>query len=107
MIFMSPRNLLRLLVFFFILTVCSTDDPSGDGSVDRRANLKALGTSGSDLLDDMKFTSMRVEVAYVTGFEPSPSTLANLKSFLEQRTHKPNGISIFTRAVSSSGKAPF
>jgi len=55
----------------------------------------------------MKFTSMRVEVAYVTGFEPSPSTLANLKSFLEQRTHKPNGISIFTRAVSSSGKAPF
>jgi len=107
MILMSHRNLLRLLVFFFILQGCSTDDPVDGGSTDRNANLKALGTSGSDLLDDLKFTSMRVEVAYVTGFEPSPATLSNLKSFLQQRTHKPDGITIFTRAVSSSGKAPF
>ena len=104
---MSHRNFLRLLIFFLFLSGCSTNDPVDDGGINRNANLKALGTSGSELLDDIKFTSMRVEVAYVTGFEPSPETLSNLKNFLQQRTHKPNGINIFTRAVSSSGKAPF
>lgn len=104
---MNPRNLLYLLVFFLILSGCSTDDPSGEKGIDRNANLKALGTSAKELLDDDKFTSMRVEVAYVTGFEPSPATLNNLKSFLQQRTHKPDGITIITRAVPSSGKAPF
>lgn len=104
---MSSKYFLRLLVFFLILSGCSKDDPPEGGGIDRNANLKALGTSGSELLDDMKFTSMRVEVVYVTGFGPSQSTLTNLKNFLQQRTHKPNGINIFTRAVSSSGKAPF
>ncbi len=104
---MSSRKLLQLLFLFLLISGCSTDDPTDDGGVDRNANLKSLGTSGSDLLDDDKFISMRVEVAYVTGYEPSPTTLNNLKSFLQQRTHKPGGVTIFTRAVSPSGKAPF
>lgn len=104
---MNPRNLLHLLVLFLLLSGCSNDDPTGENGIDKSANLKALGTSGPELLDDAKFTSMRVEVAYVTGYEPSPATLNNLKSFLQQRTHKPDGITITTRAVATSGKAPF
>lgn len=104
---MSTGKLLRVLVLFLILSGCTKDDPTGENGIDRNANLKALGTSAKDLLDDEKFTSMRVEVAYVTGNEPSPTTLSNLKSFLQQRTHKPDGITILTRAVTSSGKAPF
>lgn len=104
---MNSRNLLFLLFIVFILTGCSNEDPTGENSIDRSANLKSLGTSGKELIDDAKFTSMRVEVAYVTGFAPSPATLTNLKSFLQQRTHKPDGITIVSRAVPSSGKAPF
>lgn len=107
MVFMNSRKLLHLLLLFLLITGCSTDDPTDDNGIDRSANLKSLGTSGSELLDDDKFLSMRVEVAYVSGYEPSPTTLTNLKSFLQQRTHKPGGITIFTRAVSSSNKAPF
>ncbi len=104
---MNYRNLLYLLVLFLIFSGCSKDDPGGENGIDKNANLKALGTSARELLDDEKFTAMRVEVAYVTGNEPSQATLNNLKTFLQQRTHKPDGITIFTRAVSSSGKAPF
>src|SRR5690606_1298239 len=104
---MNPTNILRFLIFIFILAGCSTNEPEVEGGIDKSANLKALGTSGSDLLDDLNFTSLRVEVVYVTGFAPSAETLTNLKSFLEQRTHKPDGINIFSRAVNSSGKAPF
>lgn len=104
---MNLRNLLNLLVLLLILTGCSNDDPTGGNGIDKSANLKSLGSSAKDLVDDAKFTSMRVEVVYVTGHEPSPATLNNLKSFLQQRTHKPDGVSILTRAVASSGKAPF
>ncbi len=107
MYLMNPRNLLYVLVFFLLLSGCSKDDPTGDNGIDKSANLKALGTSAKELLDDEKFTSMRVEVAYVTGYEPSQTTLNNLKSFLQQRSHKPDGITIIKRAVASSGKAPF
>ncbi len=104
---MNLRNLLSLLVLFILLSGCSKDDPTSDNGIDKSANLKSLGTSGKELLDDDKFTSIRVEVTYVTGYEPSPTTLSNLKSFLQQRTHKPEGITILTRAVPSSDKAPF
>ena len=104
---MNPRNLLHLLVLLLLLTGCSNDASTGDDGIDKSSNLKALGTSGPELLDDAEFTSMRVEVVYVTGYEPSQATINNLKSFLQQRTHKPEGITILTRAVASSGKAPF
>ncbi|CAN5346285.1 hypothetical protein BH23BAC2_BH23BAC2_23060 [soil metagenome] len=104
---MNPHKIFSFLILFLFLAGCSTDDPTRDSNTGKSANLKQLGTSARELLDDEKFTSMRIEVVYVTGYEPSPTTLNNLKSFLEERTHKPDGITIFTRAVASSGKAPF
>ena len=38
---------------------------------------------------------------------PPATTLSNLKQFLADHTYKPDGIHITTRAVVSSGKAPF
>lgn len=107
MVFMIVRKFIPVFFLILLLSACTSQDPTDDESIDRSANLKSLGTSGSELLDDDKFISIKVEVAYVTGYEPSTTTLSNLKGFLQQRTHKPGGISIFTRAVNSSGKAPF
>ncbi|MEP6262655.1 MAG: hypothetical protein ABJ092_13855 [Gillisia sp.] len=104
---MNPKKLLSLLFLFLVLSGCTKDDPDGSTKIDKTANLKALGTSATDLLSDEKFTSIRVEMVYVTGFEPSQKTIDNLRSFLQQRTHKPDGITIFKRAVPSSNKAPF
>lgn len=99
-----------LLVFSLALfTVgCSKDDPSGGrNKIDKSANLKSLGTSAHDLLSDDKFTSMNIEIDYVTGYQPSTKALQGFKKFLEERTFKPDGITITTRAVESSNKAPF
>jgi hypothetical protein len=56
-----------LLLVFLAFAGCTTEDPGkgGDG-IDKSANLKTLGTSASDLLSSEKFTSMRVELVYVT-----------------------------------------
>lgn len=105
---------LRKLIFITLLSVsifsCSTEDNSSNGGgsgIDKSANLRSLGESANELLSDEKFTSINIEMLYVPGYEPSQRTIDNLKSFLAARTFKPDGVSISTRAVASSGKAPF
>jgi hypothetical protein len=98
-------------LFFSLFTIGCTTDPSttnpSNPGIDKSANLKTLGASANELLSDTKFTSIAIEIVYVSGFKPTDETLNNLNSFLQSRTHKPDGISITTRAVTSSGKAPF
>ncbi len=108
---MKFQKIFAVALLFLFLIGCSNDNsdlgPGGVPKVDKSANLKALGSSANDLLSDVKFTSINVEIVYVTGFEPTSGTLQNIKDFLSRRTFKPDGINISTRAVASSGKAPF
>lgn len=100
-----------VLVFLFLLfmVACSKDSEDADEipRIDKSANLKALGASANELLSDAKFTSLTIEVVYVTGFKPTDVALNNLSQFLLKHTFKPDGIKITTRAVASSNKAPF
>ncbi|MCF4100957.1 hypothetical protein L1I30_04685 [Gillisia sp. M10.2A] len=103
----------KLLVAFLLISLsigCSTDstsDGSSEPTIDKSGNLKALGASAEELLSDIKFTSITIEMVYVTGFKPSQKTIDNLKSFLNTRTFKPDGVTISTRAIASSSLAPF
>ena len=100
-----------LALLFLFLIGCSNDnsdlDPSGVPKVDKSANLKALGSSANDLLSDVKYTSINVEIVYVTGFEPTSGTLQNIKDFLSRRTFKPDGITYFYQSRSIFGKSSF
>lgn len=102
----------KLFILFFSATilVSCTKDNSNDpenGSVDRTANLKSLGSSAPDLLNDAIFTSLNIEIVYVEGNRPTDEAISIFKSFLESRIYKPDGIEINLRSVNSSGKAPF
>lgn len=103
---MKKKKFLGLCLFLLVLAGCSIDD-SPEKGIDKSANLKALGTSANDLLSDEKFTSLKIEIVYVNGYEPEPGTITNLKNFLAERIYKPLGITVSTRAVASSKKAPF
>ena len=107
---MKFKKILSTCLLISVFLGCSKDDSSfneRNSGIDKSANLRTLGASAKELLSDEKFTSIRIEMVYVPGFEPSQRTLDNLIDFLTERTFKPNGISITTRAVASSGKAPF
>jgi len=104
-----PKIILPIL-FLLLIIGCSKDSANPDNGtprIDKSANLKALGASANELLSDAKFTSLTIEVVYVTGFKPTDAALNNLSQFLGQHTFKPDGITITTRAVASSNKAPF
>lgn len=65
---------------------------------------KATGSSSHDLLSDNTYKSLVIELVYVEGFKPTQTAINNFVSFLEDRTYKPNGITVNERAIESPGK---
>lgn len=106
---MNFQKTLSLCLLILVFLGCSKDDSFEERNtgIDKSANLRTLGASANELLSDEKFTSIRIEMVYIPGFEPSQKTLDNLTDFLTERTFKPDGVFITTRAVATSGKAPF
>ena len=101
------KKIIAILTVGFILFVsCSKEDSiiNNPETINPVNNKQLTGSSSNDLLSDKKFASMIVEVAYVTGFEPSATAINNFVSFLEARTYKPNGITILKKAIPSTGK---
>ena len=104
------KKIIALLTIGFVLFVsCSKEDDISVNPyvVNPITNKQTTGSSSNDLLSDKKFTSMVIELVYVTGFEPSATAVNNMVTFLQSRTYKPNGITIQKRAIPSPGKATF
>ncbi|MFD1163916.1 membrane metalloprotease [Hwangdonia seohaensis] len=109
---MKYRFLIALLLILF-LNACSKEeitnqDPNNGGTESNKvANQKSTGASANDLLSSNTFKSMVIELVYVDGFEPSETSVNNLKSFIETRTFKPQGITVEKRAIAPTGKAKY
>lgn len=95
------------IIIVLVLMSCSSDDSQNDPLNNTQSNKLSVGASASDLLSDTTFSSLVVEVVYVEGFEPSQTAISNFVSFLENRTFKPNGITVQKRAISSPGLTPY
>ena len=103
------RKLLPLLFLpFFILASCSKDDDDpGNFNKDHSLNKKSVGSSAHDLLSADKFKKVIVEIQYMQDFEPTQAAINNLKTFMEQRLNKPEGITIKQKQIPASGKATY
>jgi len=71
--------------------------------VDRSANLLSAGDSANDILSNNSFTSMRVEIAYVTGFRPTEEAMDEFLNFLRTHTFK-NDIELVFNELPSPGE---
>ena len=90
------------------ISSCSKDDEPISTSEDPTlANKKSTGSSSKELLSSNKFTSLILELAYVEGFQPTQNAVNNLKSFLQQRLNKPDGIEVQLKSMSSPGGTPY
>lgn len=85
--------LLYLLAFVFAIS-CSSDsepvEPEIPRAVDKTPNLQGTGDSAVDLLTNDIFSSLRVEIAYVTGFRPTQEAMDGFITYLKERTFKEN-----------------
>ncbi|MCF8232403.1 MAG: hypothetical protein K9J27_09450 [Bacteroidales bacterium] len=108
----------KLLVFLLILgvaTSCSDeknpspdngDDGNGDNEV-QNYHKNPVGYSANDLLASDEFTQLQIEIIYVKDYAPTDESIQNLKSFMQERLNKPDGISISTTAIELPGLAPY
>lgn len=103
---LNIKQLACIFLFLSLFYSCTNESDDTNG-VNKSANLQSLGASANDLLSDENYTSMNIEIVYVNGYAPKQEAISLFKSFLENRIHKPDGIEISLRSVSSSGKAPF
>lgn len=104
------KKIITLLLVFGLFVSCSKEDTAAtnESTINTKlANQKNTGSSSNDLLSDITFKSMVIELVYVDGFEPTPTSIKNFVNFLNARTFKPDGITVVKRAIDSPGNAPY
>lgn len=63
---------------------------------------KPVGASAHDLLASSSYTSLKIEVQYMTGFQPDAAALNHLQATLQSLLNKPAGITIVTREIAAT-----
>ncbi|WP_298534315.1 membrane metalloprotease [uncultured Algibacter sp.] len=99
------KKILAILTMVILFNACSNDESSNEvQAINKVLNRQSTGSSANDLLSDDKFTSIRIELVYVEGFEPTQQTVDNFISFLTDLTFKPAGVIVEKRSIVSPGK---
>ncbi|WP_299531953.1 hypothetical protein [Ulvibacterium sp.] len=76
------------------------DGPDTQPPIDRSGNLLPTGASANDILSNDDFTKLKIEIAYVTGFRPTPRAIENFVNFLRLRTFKQDIELVYTQLPS-------
>lgn len=100
---MRLKTTIRIILLAFLLIGCSKNELNDNGQDISVNNKKQTGSSAHDILSDDKFTSMVLEIVYVEGQAPTEASITNFVNFIKARTYKPDGISVETRSIASSG----
>lgn len=104
------NKLLALVLIFGLATSCSDEEnPSpdngdeGNGDDIQNYHKNPVGYSANHLLASGDYSRLQIEIIYVQEYELEEESLQNLEEFLQNRLHKPDGISITTTAIESPG----
>lgn len=99
-----------ITVFFFMLfsiTSCKKSDIVSNLPAINDANNKVTGASANDLLSAAKYTSVKIEIQYMPGFQPDAAAVNNLTAFLNTLLNKPGGITVVQTQIASGGKTVY
>lgn len=101
------KQFFKGILFCSILFSCTLEVEENSRTINVVANRQATGSSANDLLSDVNYKKMIIEIGYIRGFKPTETALNNLKSFIEKRTYKPEGLEFVTKEISSTGKTVY
>lgn len=85
---------LSVVALLYGLNSCSddsldvTDNNEEPKAVDKTANLQGTGDSANDLLSNDRFNKLKIEIAYVEGFQPTQEAIDGFVDYLKKRTFK-------------------
>lgn len=94
---------LPLLSAFIILLVtgCSKSGSgySNNPDIPDYLHNRSVGASARELLSASQYTSVIIEVQYMTGFAPDAAALTHIQNMLASVVNKPGGITIITKEI--------
>ena len=97
-----------ILVSSILISCSSENDDIIEGetgnTVNVATNRQATGSSANDLLSANTFKKMIVELSYIEGFKPSDAAINNFKSFITNRTNKPEGVTFSIKEIVATNK---
>ena len=96
------KTTLNLVLILALVMGCKKDKDFVNNPGASDLHNKPVGASANDLLASSKYTSVKIEVQYMTGFVPDAAALNHLQAVLGSLVHKPSGINIVTREISAS-----
>lgn len=95
------KKLLYIFTILIIATGCVKVIAGEEEQIDISGlHNRRIGLSAQDMLSDQQYTSLRVEIQYMEGFEPDQEALYNLRIFLWKYLNKRDGIFIETKQIS-------
>ncbi|MEP2239882.1 MAG: hypothetical protein ABJI22_16045 [Maribacter sp.] len=80
--------LIGILAFAISCSKNSSDDESTEARVDKGLNLLATGDSANDILSNDTYDKLLIEIAYVSGFRPTETSMTQFTDYLKEHTFK-------------------
>lgn len=102
---------LKFILFTSLLIItfgCSNNDDSPqENGINKEPNLKPTGSSANDFLSSNNYKSLVIEITYAGNLAPNAQTVTNLQQFFNNRTNKPNGITVISKQIPTQAGSPF
>lgn len=97
-------TLLICSFLIFTITACKKSDTVSGIPAISSENNKVVGASANELLSASKYTSVKIEIQYMPGFQPDATAVNNLTNFINALINKPAGVSVIQTQIASAGK---
>lgn len=104
------KTYLKILCIAVLLAGCSKDDNgeyANNPDIPDQYHNRSTGASANELLSSSVYTSLKIEIQYMTGFAPDGAAISHAQSMLAGLVNKPAGISVVTKEISASGDQTF
>ena len=104
---MITKIITTVLISSFLMmaiTGCKKSDIITNLPSINNENNKAVGASANDLLSASKYSSVKIEIQYMPGYQPDGAAVNNLMVFLNSLINKPGGVTIVQTQIASAGK---
>lgn len=98
----------RIIIAVFILSgglACSKSEQSyvNNPGVSDYLHNRPVGASAHEILAAGTYSSLIIEVQYMSGYQPDAAALDHLRSMLAALVNKPGGITILTKEIEHNG----
>lgn len=96
----------KLLIILFLASAFVSCKKDSKYKI-KKNHKKEVGYSSNDLLSNNDYKKLTIEVQYMAGYKPTPTTLSNLTSFLNSRLNKSDGIYIVEKEIPAQNKSSY